>query len=359
MSYNVHHDITQAHTLPAAFYRDAAAFDLVRERTFVPAWHYIGARPDLTPNEAQPFTLLADYLGEPLMLARDQEGTLRCLSNVCTHRGFLLLSERTACHELRCRYHGRRFALDGHFRSMPEFQGAAHFPTTEDNLTALPLEWLGALGFTALHPSRSFGTWLAPVLQRVGWMPFGDFHYAPAYSQVYTVKAHWALYVDNYLEGFHIPFVHPGLNDLLSYKEYSYELFGWGNLQLGIARDADTPVFDIPPGYKDSGRQVAAFYFWLFPNLMLNFYPWGLSLNVVEPVSPAETRIRFETFLWQPDRYQAANRDLMHLTELEDEAVVEGVQQGIGSRLYKHGRFSPKMEPAVHQFHRLLSEAIQ
>ena len=358
--YEVAADIRQAHTLPARFYRDQAAFERLRERAFGRAWHCIGLESDMAEaGIAQPFFLLEGFLDEPLVLVRDAAGTLRCLSNVCTHRGHLLVQARSACHDLRCRYHGRRFALDGRFQSMPEFEEAAGFPSEADHLARLPLERLGDLLFTSLGPAMPFDKWLGPVKARVGFLPWDHLEHQPAYGQVYTIAAHWALYVDNYLEGFHIPFVHPGLNRVIDYAGYRYELFPGGNLQVGLAKSADDPAFDLPAGHPDHGKRVAAYYFWLFPNLMLNVYPWGLSLNLVEPVSLTQTRIRFETFVWEPAYYDAAQRDLLHLTELEDEAVVETVQRGLQGRLYQRGRFSPRMEVAVHQFHRLLAEAVQ
>ena len=89
---------------------------------------------------------------------------------------------------------------------------------------------------------------------------------------------------------------------------------------------------------------------------MLNYYPRGLSLNLIEPISLTQTRIRFETFLWKEELFDPRSRELIHMTELEDEEIVEAVQAGVRSRLYKRGRFSPKMEPAVHHFHQLVGK---
>lgn len=356
--YHIDPDIRRARTLPGHFYHDAATFDALREEVFAPAWHWIGETPELTDApQAHPFTLLPDYLHEPLLLTQTQAGDLHCLSNVCTHRGNLLVNQAGPCRELRCRYHGRRFALDGQMKHMPEFKGVEDFPAESDHLPSLPVQRWGPLVFTSLQPRQDFDAWLGPVLERVGFLPLEVFTHAPAYSRSYRVQAHWALYVDNYLEGFHIPFVHPALNQVVSYPDYRYELFEQGNLQVGIAKEGEA-TFDLPEGHPDQGQAVTAYYFWLFPNLMLNFYPWGLSLNLVEPRNLHETVVRFETFVWRPELYDDRNRDLLHHTELEDEEVVESVHRGLSSRLYQHGRFSPKMEPAVHHFHRLLAEAL-
>jgi choline monooxygenase len=352
-------DIRSAHTLPADFYRSQDWFDHCREKVFSRSWHYIGRESDHPDaGHAQPFQLLPGVLNEPLLLVRDEVRTLRCLSNVCTHRGNLLLSTGGPCSGIRCRYHGRRFDLAGKMRSMPEFKGVKNFPSPEDDLPTLPVRTLGDLLFTAVNPRTSFEDWLQPVFERLSWLPFEQFRHAPQYARTFEVQAHWALYVDNYLEGFHIPFVHPGLNEALRYPDYQYELFDFGNLQLGVAKEGE-PVLDVPSGSPDHGKNIYAYYFWFFPNLMLNFYPWGLSLNLVEPLAVHQTRVRFETFIWQEELFDPASIEALHVTEMEDEEVVESVQRGISSRLYHRGRYSPKMEVAVHHFHRLIADFVQ
>ncbi|MDP5171574.1 MAG: aromatic ring-hydroxylating dioxygenase subunit alpha [Bacteroidia bacterium] len=357
--FSVDPKVQKARTLPGEFYRNPFFFDKCREQVFAKAWHCIGLKDELEDREAvQPFELLPGFLSEPLVLSRDAQGNRRCLSNVCTHRANLLVTEPGPCQEIRCRYHGRRFGLDGKMKSMPEFSGVEDFPSETDHLPSLPLDSFGPLLFTNLDRKASFAEWIRPVKERISWMKPEEFFHAPEYSALYEIEAHWALYVDNYLEGFHIPFVHPALNQVLDFGDYRYEMFPQGVLQIGMAKEGQ-PYFDIPGGQKESGQKVAAYYFWMFPNLMLNVYPWGLSLNIVEPISPTQTRIRFETFLWEGKEYDQENQDFTHMVEMEDEAVVEAVHKGVQSRLYQHGRFSVKREPGVHHFHRLLEEAMK
>lgn len=241
---------------------------------------------------------------------------------------------------------------------MPEFQDAIDFPSDSDHLPILQLKQWGPLSFTSLNPFQEFEEWFAPILERLSWLSIHDFEPAPVYTKVYDIPAHWALYCDNFLEGFHIPFVHPNLNQVLSYPDYQYELFEWGSLQVGHAK-AGEQVFEIPAGHPDTDKHIAAYYFWLFPNLMLNFYPWGLSVNVVEPTGQTHCRVRFETFVWKPELYDASGQEALHQTELEDEEVVASVQRGIHSSLYDRGRYSPKMEVAVHHFHRMIAAAFK
>ena len=104
-------------------------------------------------GDAYPFTLLENYLNEPLLLTKNKEGEMHCLSNVCTHRGNLVVYEPCKFNQLKCRYHGSLFSLDGKFISMPEFKEVENFPTEDDNLHELPLFKWGNLLFTSLNQS--------------------------------------------------------------------------------------------------------------------------------------------------------------------------------------------------------------
>ena len=357
-AFTVAEDIAEARTLPARVYSDPGAFERQRERVFARSWQFVGDTDQVkVPGQVRPVTFLEGMLPEPLLLTRDADDRLHCLSNVCTHRGTLVCEGEGVLHQLRCRYHGRRFALDGRFLSMPEFDGARDFPTEADNLARLPIGTWGKLICTALDPAVPFDDYLAPVRARCGWMPLADAVLDPARSRHYHVRANWALYCDNYLEGFHIPYVHASLADALDYGEYRTELFPWSSLQVGVAR-GDEEVFDLPPDSPDHGRPVAAYYFWLYPNLMLNVYPWGISVNIVKPLEVGETRVTFLSYVWDPSRLDRGAGAGLDRVEREDESVVESVQKGVRSRLYDRGRYSPSREQGVHHFHRLLAQAM-
>ncbi|MEO5579984.1 MAG: aromatic ring-hydroxylating dioxygenase subunit alpha [Gemmatimonadaceae bacterium] len=348
-------DIRVSSTLPAAVYSDPAYYAVQKERVFARSWQFAGdAGRVKAPGHVLPFTLLDGCLDEPLVLASDEDAKLRCLSNVCTHRGALVVEGEGHVKGFRCRYHGRRFGLDGSFVSMPEFDQTANFPTAADRLPELPLITWGPMLFTGLSPAVDFEEWMAPVNARVGWMPLERFRRDAASSHDYLINANWALYCDNYLEEFHIPYVHQGLSAQLDYNAYYTETFSHCSLQMGLAKPGE-PVFDLPSGHPDHGKRVAAFYFWLFPNLMLNFYPWGLSLNVISPLGTARTRVSFVSYVWNESlRDQGVGANL-HVVEMEDEEVVESVQRGVSSRLYNRGRFSARREVGTHHFHHILA----
>ena len=132
--WQVDPDVRQARTLDKSFYLDTAVFDQVREQVFARAWHWLGRMDDVAdPASLAPRTLLPGLLDEPVLLARDAAGTLRCLSNVCTHRANLLVDAPCRAEQIRCGYHSRRFDLDGRMRHMPGFEGALNFPCVRDN----------------------------------------------------------------------------------------------------------------------------------------------------------------------------------------------------------------------------------
>ena len=145
-------NIAKAKTIDTDYYTSQHYYEESKEKIFVPSWQFIGDT-DLVKENASvyPFTLLEHYLNEPLLLTKNKDGALHCMSNVCTHRGNLVAYEPCKLNQLRCKYHGRLFSLDGKFISMPEFKEVENFPTEADSLHALPLFQWGKLLFTSLN----------------------------------------------------------------------------------------------------------------------------------------------------------------------------------------------------------------
>jgi len=357
--WEINEDIRQAWTLPAWVYTDPELYEQAKHKVFARSWQFVADTDRVKiPGQTYPFTLLEGCLDEPLLLTRDTQDRIHCMSNVCTHRGNLVCETAGNERFLRCRYHGRRFGLDGRFQHMPEFEEAIGFPTEQDNLPGVSFGLWDKLIFASLDPVCSFEEFIAPVKERVGWLPLHEFMLDPARSRDYLMKANWALYCDNYLEGFHIPFIHAALNETLDYSNYRTEIFDYGNLQLGIAKGGED-CFDLPTDSPDYGQEVAAYYYWMFPNLMLNFYPWGLSINVVRPLAVDVTRVSFLSYVWDSSRMGAGAGAALDRVEREDEAVVEATQRGINSRFYDRGRYSPTREQGVHHFHLLLTQFLK
>src|SRR5437016_1076145 len=329
-AYVVDPDISVASTIDSAFYRDETTYALARERIFARSWQWIGDLADVAESGSlSPRELLPGLLDEPLLLSRDGTGTLRCLSNVCTHRGNILVrAPCTQVEQIRCGYHSRRFDLSGRMTFMPEFAGAKNFPSGSDSLPQIPFAAWANHAFAALDPAAPLEAFLGDIMTRLAMLPVERFLPDLAQSRDYVINAHWALYVENYLEGFHIPFVHAGLNRVVDYGSYADELFRYSTLQLALANEGEA-AFDVPDTAADRGRRVAAYYWWIFPNLMLNFYPWGLSLNRVVPDGVARTRVEFRSYVRDETKRGQCAGGALHKVELEDEAVLEAVQRGV------------------------------
>jgi len=358
-SFFIDADIAKAKTIDTDFYTQQKFYNEAQEKIFVPSWQFIGDTDVIKDaRDTYPFILLEDYLNEPLLLTKDKGNEIHCLSNVCTHRGNLLVYEQCKLNQLKCRYHGRQFSLDGKFISMPEFKEVKNFPAKDDDLHQLPLFNWGKLLFTSLGSTYNAQDFLQEMMQRVEWFPVNDLQLRNDLSKDYYVDANWALYCENYLEGFHIPFVHAGLNQVLDFGEYTTETFHYSNLQLGIGKKEDL-CFDLPSSSPDYNKEVAAYYFWIFPNMMFNFYPWGLSINIVEPLNVSKCRVRFLTYVSDENKLEKGAGSGLNTVELEDEEVVQSVQKGIRSRFYKHGRYSVKREQGTHHFHSLIAEFMQ
>ena len=392
---DIHEDIHQARTPPGSFYRtDAVTFAAQRQRIFGPSWQIAPALAAARKHgDLVPFTLLRGALDEPLLGVRDGEQT-RCISNVCTHRGMLLCPDsgaaanaplappQTAVRDtIRCGYHGRRFALDGRCKGAPGFDSLL---PTDDLAAAAVAGWgAGALPFVSLQrpgdrvAGLSFTEAFGDLAQRLSMLPMDKLVLDPSGTKSFHIKCHWMLYCENYLEGLHVPFVHKSLQAALSLppppgkdSDYRTELFGHASLQIGQARPEEPASALLPSGAdaRFSKDRVVAYYAFLFPNTMLNFYTWGCSVNVVVPEAPDRTRVDYFVYRWPapaPAPSAATSQsasgagDDLHTVEAEDDAIVEAVQRGIGARLYDRGRYSPRWETGTHQFHRLVQAALK
>lgn len=349
-------DIAKARTLSTEFYTNPKYFEEAKEKIFSNTWQFAG---DINlvkeARSCYPFTLLEGLLNQPLLFTKDRTGRVNCLSNVCTHRGNILINEPCITNQIRCKYHGRIFDLTGKFRSMPEFREVKNFPSPQDDLHNLPIYQWGSLLFISLNKKSRSKKFFKEMAEKVQWMPLNDFIFKPELSKEYFVNAHWALYCENYLEGFHIPYVHSGLNNVIDYGNYTTELFKYSNVQIGIAKDEED-CFELPESSPDYGKKIAAYYFWVFPNMMFNFYPWGLSINIVTPLAPTRTKVSFLSYVWKEDKLSTGAGSSLNKVELEDEEIVQNVQKGISSRFYTYGRYSVIREQGTHHFHRLIAE---
>ena len=334
--FTTEEDIKSAKTLSSEFYLKDEFFEKSKEAIFARSWQLID--PDSEGKKLTPKTLLDGFIDEPILLICNKNDKRRCVSNVCTHRGKILVDEASDADGIRCCYHGRCFSTEGKFISMPEFDETENFPTKADDLREIPVNTWQDFVFVSLNPMMPFQDLIGEMTNQTVDFEFSALEFVS--RKDYEVEAHWALYCENYLEGLHIPYVHKSLNREIDYRSYATELFRYSNLQTG---------------FDERGMVVARYYF-LFPNMMFNFYPWGLSVNTVKPVTKDFTRISYFTFVSDESKLDSGAGADLETVELEDQAVVESVQKGIRSRFYDSGRYSPARELGTHHFHRLICE---
>jgi choline monooxygenase len=346
--------LAKASTIPCSWYIDPAFLERERERIFRRSWHWIGRSEDV--SRAGDY-FAASVLDEPVVVVRGSDSTLRGLSNVCRHRAALIAEGRGSAKRLQCPYHGWTYGLEGKLRRAPEMaetDGVEDFDVEEVCLPPVRVEQWGPLVFANLDsagPSfRDTAPEIAAEVESAGFaiekMKFRE-------RREYLVEANWKVYVDNYLEGYHIPMIHPALYRELDYDRYRVEPFRLHATQYAPLRPSKGEDRTYPRKVEDE----KALYYWVFPNLMLNFYPGNLQANAVIPLDAGRTLTIFEWFGLPGENLEPAIA-FSHQVQLEDVAISRSVQKGLRSRFYDRGRLSARRENGVHFFHGLLHERL-
>ena len=364
-AFQVEADIARAWTLPAPLYTDAGILLAEKEKIFARTWQVVGHASQVA-NPGDYFT--TELMGEPLLLARGLDGRLRGFYNVCRHRAGPPAEGCGSRKLFRCGYHGWTYGLDGALLSATEIDGVEGFCPADFALKPVRTEEWFNLVFVNLDPeARPLRESLGELPRQAEKFPFATMKLFE--RRTYDMKCNWKTYVDNYLEGYHLPSVHPGLNRELDYNAYVVEPHALGRAGLGQAGYVRqfSPIRGAQPGdatprrYQDAKEDLTTDYFWIFPNWMLNCYPDNVSLNIVLPVDAERTLAIFEWYLPEKDHASAAAKasvDFSHQIQIEDVGICEVVQKNLRSRSYSRGRFSVKQEKGVHAFHRMYGEAM-
>jgi choline monooxygenase len=329
-------------SLAARYYTAPEAQALDRRAVFARGWQLAGHTSSLTaPGD---HTAL-EIAGLPALTLRDEHGALRAFHNVCRHRaGPLAVGTTCGAKRLRCRYHGWTYGFDGRLLSAPEMDAVDGFDKSRIQLPELALtQWQGLL-FVSEAPAVGLDEVLQGISERVSYS-FADFRFDR--QQSYELDCDWKVYVDNYLEGYHVPHIHPGLNRLLDYRSYITELADWHSLQYSPLQ-GDTALYG-------SGE---ALYYFIYPNTMLNILPGRLQTNRVLPLGPGRCRVEFDYYYPADSQADDARRagDIAFSDEVQDEDrwICEAVQRGLASGSYQPGPLNPRRESAVAHFQDLL-----
>ena len=351
-------DIATASTIPSRLYTDPVYLELEQERIFARTWQ-VAARTEQLAEKGQ--YVVVDVAGESIVIVRDA-GQLRAFHNICLHRAGPVASGCGKRQTLQCRYHGWTYSLDGALLRAPEMEGTAHFRPEEMHLLPVQVDTLGPLVLVNLDPKApALAHFLEDIPERTA--KFGLEQMRFVQSKRWSVACNWKAYVDNYLEGYHLPVVHPGLAKELDYDQYRVDPHRWWSLQhapLRPVRAGDTTRMYEPRGEGDEAQ-----YYWLFPNLMLNVYQGQLQLNTVLPDGHDRTTVVFDWYSSQAPAEAANDPQWTKLVAFsdtiqdEDIAICEAVQRNLRSRVYERGRYSATRENGVHHFHGLLHEFLQ
>lgn len=337
-----------AKALPARYYVDPGTIALDRSAVFDRAWHLVAHASRLASAGDH---VVVDCGGLPVLAVRGADGVIRAFHNVCRHRaGPLATCDGQGAQALRCRYHGWTYALDGGLKAAPGMSGAEGFDPTAIRLPELQVRTWQGLVFAGGDAAMPFDDLMAGIAERLG-----DAHPIAAYGGhlhvAYDVACNWKAYVDNYLEGYHIPHVHPALNRMLDYRSYLTQTAAWHSLQWSPLESSDALY-----GNGD------ALYYWLWPNTMLNILPGRLQTNRVVPLGIDRCRVEFdfhypEDATGQDRARRDADRAFSDAVQHEDLEICEHVQRGLSSGSYVAGRLNPERENGVHHFHELLRDA--
>jgi choline monooxygenase len=350
--YHPGEPLEKAWTIPSPWYFDRDFYEAERAGVFAKSWQAVG-RVDQVRENGEFFT--ADIAGEPIVVARGEDGVLRAFYNVCRHHAAAVVTEAAGCaKQFRCPYHGWTYGNDGALKGMVEFEGVCDFDRAKNGLAPVRVETWEHFVFVNLDlhagPLREF---LGVVPEIVAPLAMtSKLRYFD--RRVYTLSCNWKVYVDNYLDGgYHVPHAHKGLSSVIEYTKYTIENFATACLQsspLSSGGDSEAGVA--------ATRQGRAFYLWVYPNFMINAYAGVMDTNVVLPLGVDKCAVIFDYYFADvSEAARAGNYGSIQVSEKvqdEDEAICDSVQRGLGSRAYVAGRLSVRREAGEHLFHRLL-----
>ena len=351
-SYNPDAPLTEAATIPSAWYTDPRIFQLEQAAVFSQSWQ-LAARADQLEQPGDYVT--NEIAGEPIVLVRGSDTQLRGFFNVCRHHAAAVMSAAGHANQMRCPYHGWTYSLEGELKGTPDFTDVCNFDRAENGLVPVMTTSWEKWSFVKVAGEQraAYQTAVAePELARqIGSLKLTNFHWFE--RRRYQLKCNWKVFVDNYLDGgYHVPHLHKGLDSVLDYSSYKIE----NGERFCLQSSAMVPSPDAEIDAVRSGQR--ALYYWLYPNLMLNFYEGVLDTNLVRPLAVDQTEVIFD-FYFTDVSAAALERNRASVTvgnriQQEDLDICESVQRGLRSRAYDTGRLSVRREAGEHLFHRVL-----
>jgi choline monooxygenase len=352
-SYNVAAALQDAYTIPAPWYTDARIAQLELQNVFSRTWQAVGRTAQV---EMPGQYVTASVAGEPIVAVRGSDGKLRAFYNVCRHHAMTVMNEPCGhAQHMRCPYHGWTYNLEGELRGMTEFEGVCNFDRAQNGLVPVRVETWENFIFVNLDPRAApLRDFLGSLVGLARPLDFGGLKFVERRS--YIQKCNWKVYVDNFLDGgYHVPHMHKGLNSVLDYTNYTIE-----NVDRCCVQSSPVAVDKSSEASAAATRKGdRAYYFWQYPNFMLNWYEGYLDTNLVIPLGVDRCEVIFDFYFGDTSEAQMPYiRESMGVSERvqqEDIVICDGVQRGLSSRAYQAGRLSVRREAGEHLFHRLLA----
>jgi len=351
-SYDDCAPLSQASTIPAAWYTDPRIAELERLSVFSKTWQLV-ARTDQV--HAPGHFVATTVAGEPIVVVRSNDGVLRAFFNVCRHHAAAIAPQ--GCGHatlLHCPYHGWNYGLDGSLKGIPEFEGVENFDRAQNGLIPIRVETWECFVFINLdNHAAPLAEFLGGLTHRVAPLGIGKLRYFD--RRTYNIHCNWKVFIDNFLDGgYHVPHLHKGLNSVLDYKQYTIENEDRYCLQSSpmVASNEDAATGAARKGDR-------AWYFWQHPNLMINCYAGYMDTNLVIPVDVDHCTVIFDFYFADigevSRQYNEQSVKVGNRVQEEDLGICEDVQRGLKSRAYREGRLSVRREAGEHLFHRLLA----
>ena len=351
-SYNDSARLAEASTIPASWYVEPRIAELERVNVFSRTWQLVGRTDQL---EASGNFITGRLAGEPFVVVRGSDGVLRGFLNVCRHHAAAVVTQ--PCGQasiLQCPYHGWKYGLDGSLKGMPEFEGVENFDRSRNGLVPVRVDTWECFVFLNLNDDApSLSEFLGGLARRVAPLGIGNLHYFD--RRVYEIACNWKVFVDNYLDGgYHVPYLHKGLNSVLDYKEYTIE-----NEDRYCLQSSPMVVSEEDASTAATRKGDRAWYFWQYPNLMINCYDGYMDTNYVVPIDADHCSVIFDFYFSDVSearrKYNSQSVEVGNRVQEEDLGICEDVQRGLKSRAYRAGRLSVRREAGEHLFHRLLA----
>ena len=336
-------------TIPSKWYYENEFLDQEKREIFLKEWQLVGSHSQIkNPGDV----LVAEIANNPIIISRQKDNTLKGFYNVCQHRGGPLAYENCSLSKLQCKYHGWVYDLNGNLKSARGFK-KSELKVEDYDLTPVNIaEWMGQVFVNLSSNPVDLGSQIDEIKTLVSPIDFSN--YVFKFRESYEINCNWKVYMDNFLEGFHIPFVHPELNKVIDYKSYKTEIYDRFSLQW-CPLDSELS----PYGKSPTPEENKAFYFTIFPNIILNIAPGRLQTNIVEPKGSKSCVVHFDYHFDNPEETNIEqDAEFSEIVQQEDILICESVQKGLESNGYDQGKFSPLHEQGVLHFQSLIRNSL-